>query len=327
MEDWIPFFFFVIVLGTLLVFYSYAKNNLTPFYTTEGFANEDKDAIPGATEESKGIIQWLDSKTLYDSFYAKVYDQLTQGSVRTQAEVGLLATEWTKRGDDLKDFDVLDAGCGTGIATLAFGKLGCRKVVGLDASQAMLDHAKDVVLPKSTLTQEQKESISFRHGDLIDPSVCAAGEFSHACLLYFTVYYFPDKEALFRNFHMWIRPGGKLAVHVVNKHKFDPMLESAAPWMGFSLQKYADQRITKSEVTFDKMKYTGEFHLTDPAAEFRETFRFQNGTVRRQKHEFVMEDINTIVGFAKVAGWKYDGFVDLTKLSAEYFYILYFTHP
>jgi cysteine desulfurase len=39
------------------------------------------------------------------------------------------------------------------------------------------------------------------------------------------------------------------------------------------------------------------------------------------------ENLYGIVGFAKAAGWKYDGFVDLTKLSAEYFYILYFTHP
>ena len=325
MTDWLPFVYFILIVGILLWFDRYTKTNLMPFLQSEGFTNEEQ--VAGATEESKGILQWLDNKSLYDSFYAKVYDQLTQGSVRTQAEVGLLATEWTKKGEDLKNFTVLDAGCGTGIATLSFGKLGCQKVVGLDSSQAMLDYAKDVVLPQSTLTEEQKRSVSFRHGDLIDPSVCAAGEFSHACLLYFTVYYLSDKEALFRNFHLWVKPGGKLAVHVVNKHKFDPMLESAAPWMGFSLQKYTDSRMTKSEVTFDKFKYTGEFHLTDPAAEFRETFRFANGTVRRQKHEFVMEDLNTIVGFAKAAGWKYDGFVDMTKLSAEYFYILYFTHP
>ena len=110
MEDWIPFFFFVIVIGVLLWFYNYAEANLTPFYNssiTEGFT--DTDQVPGATEESKGVIQWFDNTTLYDSFYAKVYDQLTQGSVRTQAEVGLLATEWTKRGEDLKSFDVLAA--------------------------------------------------------------------------------------------------------------------------------------------------------------------------------------------------------------------------
>ncbi len=324
MKDWLPFVFFVLVFGILLWFRKFFEDGIIPSLTIqEGFTEE----VPGATDEKAGIIKWLDNQTLYDSFYAGVYDQLTQGSVRTQAEVGLLATEWTKRGDELQNFEVLDAGCGTGIATLSFGKLGCKKVVGLDVSKGMLDQAKNVVLPQSTLTAEQKENVSFRQADLIDPSACAAGEFSHACLLYFTVYYFTDKEALFRNFHLWIRPGGKLAVHVVNKHKFDPMLESSAPWMGFSLQKYTKDRITKSEVSFNKFKYTGEFLLTDPAAEFRETFRFADGKVRRQKHDFVMEDINTIVGFAKAAGWKYDGFVDCTKLSAEYFYILYFTHP
>lgn len=324
MTDWLPFFFFVLILGIVLLSSSFFQKQILPFLEVkEGF----EENIPGASDEKTGIIKWLDNKTLYDSFYAKLYDQLTQGSVRTQAEVGLLVTEWTKRGDDLRAFEVLDAGCGTGIATLAFGKLGCKRVVGLDSSQAMLDQAQQIVLPQSTLTEEQKKNVSFRQADFIDPSACAAGEFTHACMLYFTVYYATDKEALFRNFHLWIKPGGKLAVHVVNKHKFDPMLESSAPWMGFSLQKYSKDRITKSEVAFDKFKYTGEFLLTDPAAEFRETFRFADGKVRRQKHEFLMEDLNTIVGFAKAAGWKYDGFVDLTKLSAEYFYILYFTHP
>ena len=83
--------------------------------------------------------------------------------------------------------------------------------------------------------------------------------------------------------------------------------------------------MTKSEVVFDKFKYSGEFDLQDPLAEFRETLRFSSGKIRRQKHTFKMEDINTIVGFAKAAGWTYNGFTDLTKLSAEYFYHLHFT--
>jgi SAM-dependent methyltransferase len=294
--------------------------------TTEGFEDKEEE-VKGAYDESKGVVKYLDNDELYDSFTASIYDQLTQGSVRTQAEIGLILHKWTKRGDDLKNFEVLDAGCGTGVSVAALSKIGCKKVVGLDKSAAMIQQAKNVTIPSSTLTEEQKKNIEWRTADLLDPSSCAGGEFSHACMLYFTIYYFPDKEAVFRNLFLWIKPGGHLVVQVVNKHKFDPMLESSSPWLGFSLQKYSKERITKSEVTFNKFKYTGEFDLQDPAAEYRETFRFTDGKVRRQRHTWQMEDINTIIGFAKVAGWEYEGFVDLTPVQFEYAYHLHFKHP
>lgn len=300
------------------------ENIIQPYlYSSEGFENQ----VPGAVQENKGVVQWMDNTQLYDSFYAGIYDQLTQGSVRTQAEVGLLLHEFTRKSEKVDTFEVLDAGCGTGIACAAFGKIGCKRVVGLDSSAAMLNQAKTIVLPQSTLTEDQKKRVEFREGDIVNPSACAAGEFTHATMMYFTVYYLNDKEAAFRNLFLWVKPGGKMMIHVVNKHKFDPMLESAAPWMGFSLQKYSKERIKKSEVSFEKFKYTGEFDLHDPLAEFRETFRFHDGSVRRQRHAFKMEDINTIVGYAKVAGWKYDGFIDLTPISAEYMYYLSFSHP
>jgi SAM-dependent methyltransferase len=317
---------FLIICTLIYLSKTLEQNILKPFQLSEGFeVGENKTDIQGAVDESKGVIQWMDNNQIYDTFYAGVYDQLTQGSVRTQAEIGLMLHEWTKKGEDLRTFQVLDAGCGTGIAVAALAKMNVKKVVGVDKSKSMLDQAKNVVIPQSTLTEEQKGVIDWREGDLIDPSLCAGGEFTHMLMTYFTVYYFADKEAVFRNLFLWAKPGGKLCVQVVNKHKFDPMLESAAPWVGFSLQKYSKERVTKSEVTFDKFKYIGEFDLHDPSAEFRETFRFHDGKVRRQRHTFKMEDINTIVGFAKAAGWTYNGFSDLTKLSAEYFYHLYFT--
>jgi hypothetical protein len=42
---------------------------------------------------------------------------------------------------------------------------------------------------------------------------------------------------------------------------------------------------------FDKFDYEAEFELEDPKAEFRETFRFKDGSVRRQKHSLLMPSI------------------------------------
>jgi chemotaxis methyl-accepting protein methylase len=63
------------------------------------------------------------------------------------------------------------------------------KLVGVDKSKAMLEQAKSVVIPQSTLTDQQKEKVTWREGDLIDPSICSAGEFTHAFLTYFTIYF------------------------------------------------------------------------------------------------------------------------------------------
>jgi 2-polyprenyl-3-methyl-5-hydroxy-6-metoxy-1,4-benzoquinol methylase len=82
----------------------------------------------------------------------------------------------------------LDAGCGTGIATVSLAKMNVKRVVGLDKSKAMIKQARDSTLPQTTLTDEQKKLIEWRTSDLADPSVGAAGEFSHAILLYFTIY-------------------------------------------------------------------------------------------------------------------------------------------
>ena len=85
----------------------------------------------------------------------------------------------------------------------------------------------------------------------------------------------------------------------------------------------------KSKVKFDKFDYEATFGL-DPDSpsmgEFRETFRFKDGTVRRQAHSFFMPDITLIVNRAKSAGWNYKGFVDQTRMGFEYSYLLMFSH-
>jgi ubiquinone/menaquinone biosynthesis C-methylase UbiE len=289
--------------------------------TVENF--EDKVVI-AKNEENE---TYLNNDELYDSFYASVYDQLVQSSVRTQAEIGLLLHVWTASGTPVDKMTFLDVGCGTGIAVAALAKMNAARVVGIDKSAAMINQAKTVTIPAAMITDDQRKRIELKEADILNPSALGGAEVTHATLFYFTVYYLRDMEAAFRNLYLWVKPGGKLAIEVVNKHKFDPMLESAAPWMAFSLQKYSKERVTKSKVTFNKFEYEAHFDLEDPAAEFREIFRFKDGKVRRQRHKLQMPDIKDIVKTAQIAGWKYDNNIDLTPIGFEYAYLLMFTHP
>jgi SAM-dependent methyltransferase len=205
--------------------------------------------------------------------------------------------------------------------------MGVNSVIGLDKSESMLRRARAVTLPSAGLPNETRESVSFLRGDMNQQVTFSGGQFSHAALLFFTIYYSNDVIGLFRNLFHWIRPGGQLAVEVVNKFKFDPLLEAASPFVGTTVQKYSKKRVTKSKVEFDKFSYEAEFDLQDPTAEFREVFRFPDKSVRRQRHTLNMRDINDFVHLAQTAGWNYEGYVDLLSAGFEYAYVLIFTHP
>jgi SAM-dependent methyltransferase len=313
--------FFILLCVNYLILV--ATDNLNPIVTSisEGFSSQTNDP----SDADASAFDWKDNDALYDNFYAEVYDQLVQSSVRNQAKVGLLLHNWQSK-IPLDKIEVLDLGCGTGVATVAFAKMNVLRATGVDKSDAMIRRARSVTMDKSTLTPEQKKNVEFKKRDILDPGLAQPGEFNCATMLYFTVYYLNDIEAAFRNLHVWVKPGGFMAIEVVNKHKFDPMLESASPWLAFSLQKYSKERVRKSKVTFDKFDYEGVFDLDDPRGEFRETFRFKDGSVRRQKHSFNMPDMKDIIKKAEITGWKYTAYIDLTSIGFEYAYLLLFNH-
>lgn len=290
--------------------------------TTLNYLNVKEGFVTETIAESSKY-EWLSNEDLFDDFYASVFTKLTLNENLIQAETAICMEEFTK-STPKDQLVILDAGCGIGIGTAAFAKQGAGMTVGIDRSQAMIRYAKGTTIPNSTLNDSQKQDIEFRQFDLMGPGAAAAAEFTNACLLYFTVYYFRDLDTLFRNLALWVKPGGSLAIEVVNKYKFEPILDSSNPWIGFSPQKYMKERLTKSKVVFDKFDYEAEFDLEDPKAEFRETFRFKDGSTRRQKHTLYMPNIPDIVKKAQNNGWTYTKYVDLMPVSFPYGYLLFF---
>ena len=278
-----------------------------------------------ATQATKTRHEWLENDELFDEFYASIFTKLTQNEKLLQAETALCLQEFS-RVIPKDQLTILDAGCGIGIATSSFAKQGVRRVVGLDKSRAMIQYAKNTTLPHTTLTDAQKRSVEFRRGDLLGPTTFMASEYDSACLLYFTVYYLgKDLSALLRNLHLWVKPGGVLAIEAVNKYKFEPVLDSSNPWVGVSPQRYKKERLNKSQVVFDQFNYEAEFDLQDPNAEFREVFRFKDGSVRRQRHRLYMPSIKEIIETATNSGWSYTKYVDMMPMAFSYGYLLFFT--
>ena len=151
----------------------YSRMKVRDFETKEGFSSEEK-SIADST-----VVKWLEPPELFDDFYCQVYDQLTQSSIRLQAEVGLALHAFKAKGALIESMTFLDAGCGSGIATAALAKLNAKKVIAVDLSKSMIQRTKKITLEDSTLTQAQKDRIEFREGNLLDAGIIKPGENSN----------------------------------------------------------------------------------------------------------------------------------------------------
>jgi trans-aconitate 2-methyltransferase len=99
---------------------------------------------------------------------------------------------------------LVDLGCGTGELTAAAAEaLGVSGAVGIDASPAMLDQARDVAAPGVDLT--------FRRGDLAAFDEPASWD---VVLANASLHWVPDHAAVLARWRRSLRAGGQLAVGV-----------------------------------------------------------------------------------------------------------------
>lgn len=271
--------------------------------TREGYQNGDNIT-------QKEIFVFKNDAELYDEFYADIYDFLVYSNIKTDYEVGAIIDKTAPTERSI----ILDVGSGTGhhLAKLAEHNL---RVVGIDASPAMVSKAK-----------ENYPDYTFVVGDVLNNSQFPYNTFTHIICLYFTIYYFKDKQQFFNNCKDWLIHDGYLIVHLVEREKFDPMLPTGNPLYVVSPQKYAKNRITKTKITFDKFVYESNFELDKErnVASFVEKFKFNDGKTRKQEHTLYMEPHDQIVQMAQDAGFIIKGVVDLVYTAYEYQYLYIF---
>jgi ubiquinone/menaquinone biosynthesis C-methylase UbiE len=303
----------VVFISILIANYLYLK--LLVYSKKE--SGIDLDGLEGFSDmkdgDQKEALAILGNDHIFDDFYAQVYDQLVDGKVRTKAEV-TYSLNWIKSyRPELKSIEVLDIGCGTGHAVDEFKKAGVGKAVGIDRSDAMIEKGKKL-FPK----------LDLRVGDTEIIGTCSPNEFNVATMYYFTFYYLKDRDGALRNIYNWLQMGSCLIIHLVNREKFDPILESASPFVAFSMQKYAKDRITNSKVAFDKFDYVANFEAEGSDAQFKEEFKFKDGKTRRQIHRLRMPTMDETVAIVERAGFTYKQFIDLTPIGYEYQYLFCF---
>lgn len=275
--------------------------------SVEDFENQEGDTFESATE-------------MYDEKYASVYNLLWHSTETLQYEQvsmqDVALAEWP-----IASVRVLDMCCGTAPHACWFKNLGV-DYLGVDISDAMLKKARS-----------NCPTAKFQKGDVTQAHLFPPKSFSHALLMGFSVYMFPNPKILADNTFQWLQPGGYFIVHMVDPDKYDPILDLATPFAAFSLQKYALGRQTDSNIYFDKFKYTGKLNKKkdDDDAEYNEVFTYydksDNGgkKYRENKHKWVMPSKERLIDLFKTSGFRLVETVDLVRTGKEYQYLCYFT--
>ena len=213
---------------------------------------------------------------------------------------------------------ILDVGCGTGHHVGKLSQNHNLDVLGIDISPSMIAKAK-----------ENYPDLNFQVANVLNKDNFSNYEFTHILALYFTIYYIDDKQQFFNNCIDWLKPGGYLIVHLVDRYKFDPILPPGNPLYVVSPQKYAKERITTTKINFNEFIYNSTFTLNESSdlATFDEKFKFNNGKVRRQEHLLYMTNIGDIINMAQDAGFIIHAKIDLVKVAYEYQYLYVFMKP
>jgi ubiquinone/menaquinone biosynthesis C-methylase UbiE len=263
-----------------------------------------------STIESFVNTEFINSDKIYDKFYCDIYDKLFYSQLKVQSEISDLEHHFLNK---TLGTTILDIGCGTGHH---LNKLSEKyKVTGLDNSNEMLK-----------ISKKRNPHIRLVLGNANNKNVFPSKSFNVITCFYFTIYYFKDINKFISNVHYWLKPKGIFCVSLVNKDKFDPLLELGTPFSAFSLQKYSKKRLTKSVIHFNNFVYKGTFIKEDKNNfKFEEIFEFKKKPkIRKQVHTLYMIKILQFIEIMTDHGFKQVGQTDLLSCGFEYQYNFYF---
>ena len=247
---------------------------------------------------------------IYDEFYVDIYDDLVFSKMKDDFEI----SEFIKSTNPTSASYILDIGSGTGHHVKQLSEYGF-KTIGIDNSSAMVTKAKKTY-----------PEITFIQGDVLETLAFQPNTFTHMTCLYFTLYYIKNKRQFFDNCMRWLQPGGFLAIHLVNRDTFDPVIPASSPFSLVSPQHYAKKRITTSKIIFDQFEYKSNFqhNFKENDSGLHEIFKFNDGKIRKNEHKFYMEPQAEILTMAKNAGFILHTEIDMLKCQYEdqFIYIL-----
>ena len=290
----------LILMATYLI-----KNKLTPkAYMLEGF--EPK-------QNSSNFEYMTKISDIYDDFYCRIYDDLMVDSNKINYEMNMLIKLMAAPLQRNHEITALDVGSGTGHHVSAMNQNNI-KCIGIDLSPNMVANASKNY-PDCTFINDNVENTM-----IFQPS-----SFNLITCFFYTFYYLDDKERFLANCYQWLKPGGTLVLHVVNRKKFSPIISASDPLLIISPQNYTKERITESVAEFNNFQYKANFDYDESknTGVFNEIFKFHKKKgVRQNEHRLKMVGIKPVISQAKRLGFNLIDTTNLGQCGYDYQYLL-----
>lgn len=262
----------------------------------------------GFTEKKELLIKR--GRSIYDNFYVNVYDDIFYNKLKTDYEIGTIQNNINATEESL----VLDIGSGTGhhVKEMDNNKI---KAVGIDVSPDMVKKAKD-----------NFPELIFRERDALHQNSFEPSTFTHITCFNHTIYYFSNKDRFFQNCYYWLKPGGCIILHLVNKERFDPVMPSGDLY-SIIPSKYVSKKERETFIKFVGYDYKSnvEVYPNDSTAVLHERFKnVKTGDIRKQELMLYMPTRKRIINMAKNNGFIVLGEVDMGSINFpdQYIYIL-----
>jgi 2-polyprenyl-3-methyl-5-hydroxy-6-metoxy-1,4-benzoquinol methylase len=264
---------------------------------------------------SEGFVQTAPFVTkmnldIYDDFYVELYDKINKPEVQTQFIIKKVI-DMTMPSKEKSVF--LDIGSGTGVLTNAIKQKGYT-IYGIDIAHSMVEYCA-----------EKYPKIPIKCGDVLAPMMYDRNTFSHVLCTNMTIYHFQDKKDFFRKCYFMMKPNSYMILHLVDRSKFDPIIQGGKPEGIASPQQYSDRRITDTAIDFLDFKYKASYDLSKTNGE---TILVETMTdnvshhVRQNELTLYMEDYNMILKCAQANGFIVHGQVNMLEcIGDEHQYI------
>jgi SAM-dependent methyltransferase len=272
------------------------------------FNNENVNK-EGFIQKEKFVIKYNDEK--YDDFYASIYKKINFDILKNEYEVGSIVNSTQPTSSSL----ILDIGSGTGEHVNKFNKKGFN-AIGLDKSQSMIN-----------IASEEYPDFEFINGDVINNMIFSPHSFTHITCFNYTLYEIDNKLAFFNSCYEWLKPGGFLIVHIVNKNNFTPEFNKADPLKIRSNTQLGNEANKANKINFEDITYKKLFNIekNKNETEMTEIFKDSNNKVRKHIQKIQIPSKNEILNKAKQIGFIEDSIINLNAVNYnnEYLYILY----
>lgn len=259
------------------------------YYISGYLDNEQKE---GFIQKESFVLKL--EQQVYDDFYANVYDRILIPLPRIEKCINsLLKTEpYTENST------FLDIGSGTGMFANTLYEKGYH-VIGIDMSEDMIEYS-----------QKKYPSITFIEGDVMIPMQFESNSFTYICCVDFTIYFFLDKPALFRNIYSWLTTGGYLCLHLIDPDHFNTIIPSGKPAKINDFQKYIPTISTSTGgietlVEFEEFSYKSKYEVQPRKWKWIETFTDKKTNhVRQHERSLFIDSIENMVFLVEKNGFK-----------------------